>query len=78
MATNKTGAEMVPLGREMGGDEGKDIDWDAVYANEGVPPFADSCQRCGGILGELRNVVKGEPVEEVSVSFLKNSRTRLQ
>ena len=78
MATYKTGAETVPLGREMDGDKGKDIDWDAVYGNEGVPPFADSCQRCGGISGELRNVIKGEPVEEVSVSFLKSSRTRLQ
>jgi hypothetical protein len=44
MTTYKTGAETVLLGREMGGDEGKDIGWDAVYANKGVPPFADSHQ----------------------------------
>jgi hypothetical protein len=69
MTTYKTGAETVLLGREMGGDEGKDIQRDAVYMNEGVPPLADSRQRGRGILVELRNLIDGETTEEVSVSF---------
>jgi hypothetical protein len=73
----KTGAETVPMG-EMGGDEGKDIHRDAVYANEGVPPLVDSRQRGRGILGEFGNLVEGETVVEVSGSFLKTSRARPQ
>jgi hypothetical protein len=44
MTAYKTGAETVPLGREVGGDKGKDVHRDAVYANERVPPLADSRQ----------------------------------
>jgi len=55
----------------MGGDEGKYIQRDAVYANEGVPPLADIRRRSRGALVKLRNGVEGEAAEEVSVSFLK-------
>lgn len=41
MTTHKTGAKTVLLDGEMGGDKGKDIQRDAVYAKERVPPFAD-------------------------------------
>jgi hypothetical protein len=53
----KTGAETVTLGRKMGGDEGEDIQRDAVYMNEGVLPLADDRQRSQGILFELKNLV---------------------
>jgi len=69
MTANKTGAEAVLLGREIRGDDGKDIQRDAVYANEGVPPLADIRQRGRDILVELGNIIEGEAVEEVSVLF---------
>jgi len=62
----------------MGGDEGKDLRRDAVYVNEGVPPPADSRRRGRGTLVELRNLVGGEAIEEVSVSFPKTSRNLRQ
>jgi hypothetical protein len=58
MAAYGAGAEKVLLGREMGGDEGKDIQWDTVYGNERVPPFANSRQRGRGLLVELGNLSK--------------------
>ena len=68
MTTHITGTETVFLGMEMGGNEAKDIQGNAVDVNEGVPPFTDVCQRGRNILVELRNVVEGETVEEVSAS----------
>ena len=59
---------------EIGGDEGKDIQRNAVYAKEGVPPLPNSCQRGRDVLVQLRNIVESEAVEEVSASFLKISR----
>ena len=41
MTAYESGAETVVLGREMGGDEGEDIQREAVYGNEGVHPLAD-------------------------------------
>jgi hypothetical protein len=46
MTAHETGAEPVLVGREVGGDEGKDVHRDTVYANEGVFPLANSRQ-CG-------------------------------
>ena len=60
MTTYKTGVETVLLGGEMGGDEGKDVQRDAIYANEGVPPLADIRRRGRGTLVKLRNIVEGE------------------
>ena len=57
------GLKTVLLGREMGGDEGKDLHRDAVYGNEGIPPLADGRQRGRGIPVELRNPVEGEAIE---------------
>ena len=34
-----------PMGREMGGDQGKDIQREVVYWNEGVGPLAN-CRQC--------------------------------
>ena len=34
MTAYEGGPETILLGREMGGDEGKDFQWDAVYGNE--------------------------------------------
>jgi hypothetical protein len=62
MTAYKTGAESVLLGREMGGDEGENVQRDAVYTNERVPPLADSRQRGRGILVELRHRTEREPV----------------
>jgi len=69
MTAHMTGVETVRLGIEVGGDEGKDIQRDAVDVIEGVPPFADVCQRGRNIPVELGDVVKGEAAEEVGVSM---------
>ena len=78
MTTHVTGPETVFLGTEMGGDEGKDIQRNPVDIDEGVPPFMDVCQRGRSIPVELRNIVKGEAIEEVSLSLLKTLRASSQ
>ena len=45
MTAHRSGMEKVLLGSEMGGDEGKDIRWDAVDESERVLPLASGCQR---------------------------------
>ena len=70
----ETCAETVTLGREVGRDDGKDIQWDAIYANEGIPPLTNIRQHGRDFMVELGNAVKGGAVEEVSVSFLRTSR----
>ena len=67
MAAGKSGTESVLLGREMGGDQGKDIQRDAIYWSKGVDPLADSHQSSRGIPVELKNVIQGEPSREVSI-----------
>ena len=67
----KSGAKTVLLRREKGGDDGKDIQWDTVYGSEGVPPLAGSRQRGRNVLVKLRDVIEGEAIEEVRVSFPK-------
>lgn len=74
MTAYEAGAKPVPLEGEMGRDEGKDIQRDAVYVKEGVPPLPDIRQRGRDVLVELRNIVESKAAEEVSVSFLKISR----
>jgi hypothetical protein len=69
MSAHETGAKTILLGREMGRDEGKDIQRDSVYVNERVPPLANSRQCGRGILVELGNTIESEAMEEVSVSF---------
>ena len=59
----KSGPGSVLL-REMGRDEGKDIQRDAVYGNERIPPLANIHQRRRSIPAELGNIVEGEAVEE--------------
>jgi len=77
MTAYATGVETVRLGIEVGGNEGKDIQRDAVDMNEGVPPLADVCQRGRNIPVELGDVVKGEAAEEASgVLLLGTSRAR--
>ena len=70
MTADGTCVENVPLGREVGGDEGKDVQRDAVNASEGVPPFTNSTKRGRNVAVELRHVRRGEATEVVSVSFL--------
>lgn len=65
----KTGVETVLLGRKVCGDEGENIQWDTVYTNKRVPPLANIRRRYRDTLIKLRNVVEGEPTEEVSTSF---------
>lgn len=55
--------------RKVVGDEGNDIQRNAIDLNEGVPPLADICRRNGNIPVKLRNIVEGEAVEEVSPSL---------
>ena len=74
MAAYIAGAETVRLEIEVGGDKGKDIQRKAIDVNERVPPLADVHQRGRNIPIELRNVVEGEAVEEISVSLPKTSR----
>jgi hypothetical protein len=66
MAAHGTGTETVLLGREVGGDEGKDIQRDAICASERVPPFANSRQRGRGLLIKLRHLIERDAAEEVS------------
>ena len=46
MAADEGGEESVLLGRQVGGDEGKNVERDAVDGGKRVLPFADGCQ-CG-------------------------------
>ena len=55
MTTHMTGTESVLLGTQMGGDERKNIQRNAIGVGEGVPPFTDVCQRGRSILVELRH-----------------------
>ena len=66
MTAYESGLETI-LQKEMGGDQGKDVQRDTVYGNEGVPPLPDSRQRSRDILVELRNLIEGETIEQVSV-----------
>ena len=70
----ETCAETITLGRKVGRDDGKNVQWDAVYANERISPFADIRQHGQDFMVELGNVVGGGAVEGVNVSFLKTSR----
>src|SRR5882762_976503 len=66
MTAHKTCAETVLLGREVGGDEGKDVQRDAVDANERVLPLAESSKCSRKVPFELRNHVQGDAAEGVS------------
>ena len=68
MAADKGGTESVLLGREMGGDQGKNIRWYAVYGNEGVHPLADGRQCSRGV------IIQGESTRDV-VSVLAGEAT---
>ena len=45
MTADESGAESVLLGRQVGGDEGKNVQWDAVDGSKRVLPFAYGYQR---------------------------------
>ena len=76
MAAYVTGTETVCLGIEVGGDEGKDVQRDAVDTNKRVPPLANVRQSGRNIPVELGDIVKGEAVKEVGVSISHYSRPR--
>ena len=73
VTTHRSGVEVVLLGRKVCRDEGEDFQRDAIDANEGVLQFANSCQRCRGILVESRNLVRGEAAKEVRNPFFGES-----
>ena len=72
MAAHESCTESITLGREMDGDEGKDIQRNAVDGGESVPPFADGFQCSCSVLVELRNCIQCEATEGVSASPLIN------
>lgn len=78
MAAHVTGMETVRLGIEMGGDEGKDVQRNAVDGNQRVPPLAYIRQYDRNISVELRNGIGCETTGEVSMSLLKTSRASSQ
>ena len=67
MTAYESGPETVFLGREMGGDLRKDLRRNAIDVDERVPPFADIRQRGRGIPVELKNLIGGKAMEQVSV-----------
>ena len=68
MAAHEGGVEAAFLRGRVCGDGGRGVQWDAVFVNEGIPPPADSRQRCRGVLEKLRNPTEGEPTEQASIS----------
>ena len=72
VTAHESGTKSIILGREMGGDNGKDIHRDAIDKSEIVPPFPDSGQRCCSVLIKSGNGIQGVTAEEVSTSFLVN------
>ena len=72
MAADEGGEEPVLLGRQVGGDEGKNIERDAVDGGKRVLPFADGCQCGRSVPVELGNGIQGEAAEGVRKSFLVN------
>ena len=67
-------AENISLGREVRGDEGKDVQRNTVDGSEGVLQFTDGC-KCGeDIAFELRNHIKGKATTVVSASFYNEFR----
>jgi len=67
MTADMAGTETVRLGMKIGGDEGKDVQRDAVDVNEGVLPLADICQRGRDILVESGDFIKSGAVNEIGV-----------
>ena len=57
MTAHKTREETVLLGREVGGDEGKEIQRDAVDVSDGVLPFTDNSKYGRNFALEVRNLV---------------------
>ena len=65
MTAYETGTEAVLLG-EVGGDEGKNVQWEAVDGSERVPPFLNS-QQCGrGVLIKPRDLIQSDATKGVS------------
>jgi hypothetical protein len=65
MTTHKTGAKYLAVRREMGGDEGENVERNTVDRNKRVPPLADGCQCGRGVLIELRNRIRSETVPKL-------------
>ena len=60
MTAHESGAETVLLRREMGGDEGKDIQRESVDGSEGVPRFTDGCEYTRDIPLEFRKLFQSK------------------
>ena len=63
MAAHESCTESIAVGREMSGDEGKDIQRNAVDGGESVPPFPNGYQRSCSVPVELRNGIQCEAAE---------------
>lgn len=72
MTAHESGAETIFLKMEVGGDEGKDIQWDTVDGSKGVLPFTDGPECGRNIPLKLRDRVQGEAMEVFNASFFKN------
>jgi hypothetical protein len=53
----------------MGGDEGEDVERNAIDRGQRVLPFADSRQRGRGVLVELRNRIRSETVPKLWLAW---------
>ena len=74
MTAYESGAEAILRGREVGGDEGKDIQRDAVDGSEGILQFTDG-YKCGRyVVFELRDHIIGEAMVEVSALFFNETQ----
>ena len=80
MTAHESGAETVLLRREVGGDEGKDIQRDTVDGCEGVLQFADGYRCIRDIPFGLRNGVHGKATMTSSGQrvVLQRPRVRVQ
>ena len=82
MTAYEGGPETVLLRREMGGNEGKDVQRNTVYGSERVLPLVDTRQRRRCIPAKLRNLVESEATGQVSVlpslaMIFRNVRCRM-
>ena len=69
MTTHECCAENISLGREVRGDEGKDVQRDTVHGTKGVFQFTGRYE-CGEYIAfELRNHIIGDAEMIVSASF---------
>ena len=70
MAAYEAGAETVSLKSEVGGNEGKDIQREAIDRGERVLPLVDGCQRRRDVMIKLRDLITGNAAKDVSAYWV--------